>query len=66
MIEIMGVKCISSKEASALYGYSTSWFQRRRYQKLPPPFLRLQGKGKIYYPIDKLEKWFRENIIEIE
>jgi hypothetical protein len=66
MIELLGIKYISDKEASKRYGYSTSWFQKKRSQKKPPPYIQLLGKGKILYPIDKTDKWFMENIIAIE
>lgn len=63
MIEISGKKYISDKEASHLFGYSISWFQKQRHKQLPPPFLKLQGKGKVYYSIDELNEWFSKNII---
>ena len=62
MIELNGKKYITDKEASSRYGYSKSWFQRQRFKKLPPPFIKIQGKGKVYYSIDELDKWFKENI----
>ncbi len=63
MVEILGVKYITDKEASQLYGYSVSWFQKRRHKKLPPPYIRLlEGNGKIFYPIEELNKWFKDNI----
>ena len=51
MIELNGTKYITDKEASVRYGYSKSWFQNQRYKKLPPPFVKLQGKGKVYYSV---------------
>jgi predicted DNA-binding transcriptional regulator AlpA len=62
MIELLGVKYITDKEASHLYGYSVSWFQKQRAKKQPPPFVKLQGKGKVYYSVEELDKWFKENI----
>jgi hypothetical protein len=62
MIEINGIKYISDKEASHIYGYSISWFQKQRYKKEPPPFMKIQGKGKVYYAIHELNKWFFDNI----
>ena len=64
MVVINGKNYISEKEAAGLYGYSISWFQRRRYKKEPPPFIRLEGKGKVYYSVDELNKWFKEHMIE--
>lgn len=64
MIDILGIKYITEKEASLRYGYSTSWFQQKRSQNLPPPFVKL--KGKVLYSLDKLDKWFIKNMIEVE
>lgn len=62
MIEILGIKYISDKEAAIRYGYSQSWFQRRRYKKLPPPFCKLENKGKVLYPLDETDKWFKDKM----
>jgi hypothetical protein len=62
MIEILGKKYLTDKEASHLYGYSVSWFQKQRYKKEPPPFIKIQGKGKVYYSVDDLNEWFSNNI----
>ena len=62
MIELDGKKYITNKEASTRYGYSLSWFKRQRYKKLPPPFIKLPGKGKVFYCVTELDKWFKENI----
>ena len=63
MIELLGIKYITDKEASQMYGYSVSWFQKQRYTKSPPPFIKIQNKGKVYYSIEELNKWFKENIV---
>lgn len=62
MIEIMGTKYLTDKEASQRYGYSTAWFQKQRSLKNPPPFVKLQGRGKVYYPLEKVDQWFKENM----
>lgn len=62
MIEIDGTKYITDKEASHRYGYSVSWFQKQRHKKQPPPFVKLQDKGKVYYSVNELDKWFKDNI----
>ena len=62
MIELLGVKYITDKEASHIYGYSVSWFQKQRHNKKPPPFIKIQDKGKVYYAVDELNKWFKDNI----
>jgi predicted DNA-binding transcriptional regulator AlpA len=62
MIEIDNIKYITDKEASHIYGYSVSWFQKQRAKKLPPPFIKLQGKGKVYYSVTEINEWFVNNI----
>lgn len=63
MIKILGTEYITDKEAAQRYGYSQSWFQQRRCKNLPPMFVKLQGKGKVFYPLDATDQWFRQNII---
>lgn len=63
MIEILGIKYLSSKEASIRYGMSINWFAIRRYQKNSPPYTQLQKKGKILYPLHETDEWFKENMI---
>jgi hypothetical protein len=63
MIELDGIKYITDKEASARYGKSISWFQRQRHKKLPPPFVKLQGKGTVYYCLNELDQWFKDNFL---
>jgi len=62
MIEILGVKYLTDKEAAQRYGYSTAWFQKQRSNKLAPKFVKIQGKGKVYYPLEETDKWFIDNI----
>jgi predicted DNA-binding transcriptional regulator AlpA len=62
MIEILGVTYITDKEASKRYGYSIHWFQRARYQKSSPPYVKLDGKGRVYYPLTQIDEWFRERL----
>lgn len=65
MINILDKKYISDKEAAIRYGYSQQWFRLCRHKKKGPPFLKLQGKGKVYYSIEETDKWFKENMIII-
>lgn len=60
MIDIMGIKYITDKEASHRYGYSQGWFQKRRYKKIAPKFVKLEGKGKVFYPLEETDNWFKE------
>lgn len=62
MVVILGVTYITDKEAAQRYGYSVSWFQKLRMKKESPKFIKLRGKGKVLYPIDELDQWFRQNL----
>ena len=66
MLEIMGVKFITDKEASERYGYSQSWFQRARLDKKGPPWVKIMGKGKVLYRLEDCDQWFKDNIVESE
>lgn len=59
---IIGKKYISDKEASLRYGYSVGWFRKRRRLKLPPKYVRLESKGRVFYPLEETEQWFVDNI----
>lgn len=61
MREINGNKCLTEKEVSNLYGYSQSWFSRKRVEKSGPPFIKLKT-GRIYYPAIEVDIWFRNQI----
>jgi len=62
MIEIANEKYLTDKEASHIYGYSVSWFQKQRLKKEPPPYIKIQGKGKVYYSVKKLDEWFKDHV----
>jgi predicted DNA-binding transcriptional regulator AlpA len=64
MIEISGKKYLTQKEVSYKYGMSTSWLELRRWKKDSPPYVRLQGKGKVFYPEQETELWFKNNLVE--
>jgi len=64
MLTFLGKKYITDKEAAAMFCYSLSWFQAKRHKKEGPPYIRV-GKAKIYYELEKLENWFRENTREM-
>jgi predicted DNA-binding transcriptional regulator AlpA len=63
MIEIMGKQYITDKEASKRYGYSVSWFQQLRSKKEPPNFIKIRGKGKVYYPLKDTDEWFAKAMV---
>ena len=62
MFTMLGQTYMSEKEASARYGYSMQWFRLRRHKNRPPTFLKLEGKGKVYYSVEETDKWFKENM----
>jgi len=62
MIEIDKVKYITVKEASKRYGFSISWFKKKRFEKTPPFSTRFLNRGKILYPLESTDRWFKENI----
>jgi hypothetical protein len=62
MVEIFGRMFISDKEASKRYGYSPQWFRLARNKKNGPGYIKMPGKGKVFYPLDETDNWFKENI----
>lgn len=58
MTEIMGNIYLTEKEASKRYGYSSSWFQKSRYEKTGPSYIRFKNRSKIWYPITETDAWF--------
>jgi hypothetical protein len=57
---------LTEKQASVRYGKSQSWFQKKRHHKLPPLWIKFEGKRTIYYSIAETDKWFYENMKIIE
>ena len=62
MITMDGIKFIEEKEASARFGYSSSWFRQKRWKKEGPPYFRMNTKGRVLYCLEELDKWFRDNL----
>lgn len=67
MIEIMGKSYLTEKEASKRYGYSISWFRitRKKNKGEYPKYIKLQGKGRVLYPLLETDQWFLTNLIAI-
>lgn len=59
---ILGTDYITTKEAAERYGYSRAWFEQKRHQHEEPKYVKLLGKGKVYYPLSETDKWFEENM----
>lgn len=66
MIIFMGKKYIGEKEAAIRYGYSAVWFRLRRYAKRGPAYMRLDGRGKIYYELEETDQWFKDHMTRHE
>ncbi len=64
MREILGISYLTEKEAAHRYGYSSSWFRNRRWVKDSPPFIKLEGKGRVLYEMQSTDDWFKKNLIE--
>lgn len=62
MVELLGKTYLTEKEAAQRYNYSLSWFWKSRYYKKGPNYIRLEGRGKIYYPLIETDKWFKEKM----
>lgn len=60
MLKILGVEYITEKEAAERYGFSKSWFQKRRYLRLYPNYVKIHGK--VLYDIKNTDNWFRQQI----
>ena len=59
-----GQNYLTTKEASTKYGYSVSWFEQRRIDNNGPPYMQMEGKGKVYYSEKDLEAWFKTHMVE--
>lgn len=62
MREIMGKKYLTDKEAAARYGYSQSWFIRARSHGNGPRFVQIKNKGRVLYPTDETDEWFKKKL----
>lgn len=57
-------KYINEKEAAQRYCYTRSWFQRARWAKTGPPFVKIGHK--ILYSLEEIDKWFADRGYTIE
>jgi hypothetical protein len=64
MLLLEGVQYLVEKEVSALYGLSVHWFRKARYTGKSPPYHKLNGK--IYYTVNQVDTWLKENIKTIQ
>jgi predicted DNA-binding transcriptional regulator AlpA len=66
MIEMIGSSYITEKEAARRYGYSKSWFEKKRMLNKGPRFIQLNFHGRVLYPLDETDKWFSERMMSRE
>lgn len=64
MLDILGTKYLSEKEVAHRYGYSQSWFRKRRWKNEEPAYIKFDQKGRILYPLDKTDEWFKKKLRE--
>ena len=64
MLTVNGVKYFNEKQVSQRYGLSVSWFRKARYSGNSPTYHKLNGK--IFYDIDNVDEWFKENLKTIQ
>jgi hypothetical protein len=62
MVEILGVKYITEKEAAQRYGYSSWWFIKARRQEYGPHYIQIMTFGRILYPLEETDEWFRKRM----
>jgi predicted DNA-binding transcriptional regulator AlpA len=62
MIKIMGESYLTDKEASERYGYSQSWFMRARTMGVGPKYIQIAEHGRILYPLEQTDEWFKERM----
>lgn len=62
MIECLGKKYLTEKEASKRYGMSQQWFKKRRGKNLEPKFIQIVPRGTVMYPLEESDFWFKKQI----
>ena len=60
MLKIVDKVYLSTKEASRRYGFSVKWFEMKRWKRLEPKAVKVAGKGRVYYPLEETDNWFRQ------
>ncbi len=55
---------ISEKEASTRYSLSRQWFQRSRWSGSGPAYIKVNGTGKVLYPIVSTDLWFSSHKLQ--
>lgn len=66
MIEIFGKSYITDKEASNRYGFSQRWFIAKRHKGGGPKFIQINDNGRVLYPLEETDLWFKEKMMEKE
>jgi predicted DNA-binding transcriptional regulator AlpA len=63
---ILGEEFITDKEAAMRYGYSQSWFIRKRIKGDGPKYKQIANHGRVLYPVVETDAWFKEKMKEKE
>ena len=66
MIDIIGTKYLTEKEATCRYGYSASWFRVARKGGYGPYYAQVRERGRILYPVVETDEWFKKKLMEKE
>jgi hypothetical protein len=66
MNKILGRDYINRKEAASRYGLSVAWFKARQNRHEEPRFIKINGKGRVYYDLEHTDNWFKDNMKESE
>jgi hypothetical protein len=49
---------LTEKDAAQRYSLSPHWFQRMRWSGGGPEYIKVNGNGKILYPVVSTDAWF--------
>ena len=66
MMQMIGINYLTEKEASNRYGYSKSWFEKKRLEHKGPRYIRLNFNSRILYPVDETDNWFKSRMMARE
>lgn len=51
---------LTEHDAVIRFGLSKYWFQRKRWEGGGPPFIKVDGHGRVLYPIKSTDEWFEQ------
>lgn len=62
MIDMLGKKFLTDKEAADRYGYSQSWFIKSRTNGTGPKYMQIKDNGRVLYPLIETDEWFKKRM----